>query len=354
MPVFRVIAIAIAKTLSKVFGLATMSFFGRMPSRDDDKIALIGVASLTWLPIALAIPIPALAELIIPFAPDDETLTRWIAIGLTVAVPLAVGTVVTRMHNNRGEGAGPAARRIVAGFWYTPVIGLTVAAIVVVVPVLKSSYLARRFTTMRIMVMLPSGSYDEALEHLVRCIREQDIDVEVTRPNPVIDRLFRVLAFVLGQVFGRDVADRMRMATGKDADGESFEVTVHPADLTIVGKQHIASKLHAIVADSLDERKMYLTWDDDSQALEDRLRQLRDRLDDGGVFEREEVEQLEDDLRELELEQEEWNAVRRSIYRLDRDLALARLEQVADDDEPVPAGDDGRVPAGDDVPLRAP
>jgi hypothetical protein len=73
MPIFRFVVYGIAKTLSKVFGLATMAFFGRMPSRDDDKLAGVGLIAVSWVPVVVAIFWPALAEFIIPFAPDDET-----------------------------------------------------------------------------------------------------------------------------------------------------------------------------------------------------------------------------------------------------------------------------------------
>ncbi len=39
MPPIRFTAFGTAKTLSKIFGLATMACFGRMPSRDDDQLA---------------------------------------------------------------------------------------------------------------------------------------------------------------------------------------------------------------------------------------------------------------------------------------------------------------------------
>jgi hypothetical protein len=329
VPLFRFIAMAIAKTLSKLFGLATITFFGRLPSRDDDRIALIGIVSLSWLPVLVAIVVPEVAEVIIPFAPDDEGTLRIIAISLAIVMPLAVGGTVARMHNNRGNGAGSAARHVVRGFWYSAVIGLTVAAIVVVVPVVKASYFVRRLTTRRLQLMISDGQYDRALDHICEVLADHDVHVEVTRPNRILERLFRVLSYILGDIFDRPVAEQMRELSCEDGDGGWVELTLHPADLTIIGEERAASRIFAIVADAIDVRVVHLTWDDEGLALEDRMRELFDAIDAGEQVADDDVDALIVELRELELDPPQWNAVRRNLYRLQLAAATAQVRSSA-------------------------
>jgi hypothetical protein len=327
--IFRFIAVGIAKTLSKVFGLATMSFFGRMPSREDDKIALVAIVSIGWIPIVVAMFLPEFAELIIPFAPDDDEVTRWLAIGLAVIIPLVVGVTVAMMRNNRRRGWRHMGIQVLMGYPYTAIIGGTVALVVIVVPLVKIAYLLRRFEVMRVLVMIESGSYEQALDHLVDRLEAHGIRVRVSRPHWSIDRLFRLLGWVLGRIFERDVADEMRVLRPEDEDihrDEWFEITLHATDMTIVGPQEIASRLHAILVDAMDERVLYLTWDDESQALEDRIRDARERLDAGEQVERAETAELVDGLSQLALGKEEWDAVRRLIYRLERDAEARRAD----------------------------
>jgi hypothetical protein len=330
MHVFRYVAIAIAKTLSKVFGLATMTFFGRLPSREDDKMSLVGVASLLWLPIFVAVFLPAFAETIIPFAPDDEELTRRIAIGLAVLIPIVVGVTVAMMRNNRGRGVGHTITQVLLGFPYTVIIGVTVTIVIVVVPLIKITYLIRRFEVMRVLVMIEPAAYQGALDHLRDRLEAHGVQVCVEDPNRLIGGPFRVLVWVLGRIFHREVTGEMRVLRPADPDthrDEWFEITLHATDVTIIGPQQVASRLHAILVDAMDERVLYLTWDDGSQELEDRIRRARQRLDAGEPVERSETEELVDDLADLALGKEEWDAVRRLIYRLERDAEVQRADR---------------------------
>jgi hypothetical protein len=340
VPIVRLVAMGIAKSLSKLFGLATVTFLGRLPSRDDDRIALVGIGALLWLSVVVAVFVPAWAEALIPFAPDDETITRGLAVGLTIVLPLAIGATVASMHNHRSDGWRGAVRHTLKGYYYAVTIGVTVAAIVVVVPLVKGHYLVKRFAVFRLMVMVPDGRYDAVLDHIVELLRGNGIqDVEVRRPNVALLWLFRRLAGLLGQVFDRPVAQEMRVLTGTDAEGGWFEVTLHSADITIIGRERVASWVHATLADGFDERLLYLTWDDASQAMEDRMRGYREQLDAGEEVDPEEVGELALELGQLHLDKEEWNAVRRAIYRLERDAERARCERVLSGDY----GPDGSV-----------
>jgi hypothetical protein len=328
----RFVAYGLAKTLSKVFGLATMAFFGRMPSRDDDRMALIGLAAITWIPVVAAIAYPPLGEFLIPFAPEDESLLRWMAIGLAVAIPAAVGALVASLHNHQDSSMRHRLLHVLHGFWYTPVIAFAVTGVIVIVPFVKTSHIVQRFDVQRLQVMIPEGTYDDALDHILASLRRRGIEAEVHEPSRAIGGMFRLLGFVLGHIFDRDVADRLLTVRGHDADGGWFEVNVHAADLSVVGKEKQACRVYAVLAEELDERQVYFTWDDDAQALEDRMRDLRSQLGSDEEPDLDEVRQLAEDLATLQLDTEEWNNIRRNLYRLERD-AYARAAGREDPEE---------------------
>jgi hypothetical protein len=318
VPIMRFVVYGIAKTLSKVFGLATMAFFGRMPSRDDDKLAAVGLLAVSWVPVVVAIFVPSLAELIIPFAPDDEALLRVIAIVLTVTMPLLIGILIGLLHNRQGDGPSRLAA-LAHGYWYTPVIGLTVVGVVLSVPLIKAGHIARRFEVRRLLVMIPAGTYQQVVDHAVETLRRRGLSADVAEPNVVLGTMFRILGYVLGHIFGRDVADEMVVIRGQDRDGDDYEVTLHAADITIIGRQRPAGRVYAVLAEELDEREVFFTWDDESQELEKQIREHRSTLEHGGQPDLEQVRQLAEDLAGLELDPEEWNNVRRLLFRLERD-----------------------------------
>lgn len=337
MPIVRFLTVGLGKMLSKVFGLATMSFFGRLPSRDDDRIALVGVLSLTWLSLLVASAWPSAAELFIPFV-DDEDLARLIAVALVVLVPLGVGFVVATMHNNRGSGLPDMLRYVLSGYLYVAVIGATVAAIVVTVPVLKASYIVRRFSVSRFMVMIPAGHYDTAVDRIRDILIEGDIEVSDEQVHPVISTLFRLLGWILGRVFDRDVADEMRALRGWQ-DGDWLEITVHAADISIIGSRRVVHLVRATLAEHLGDESVYLSWDDRSQALEDDINACRRRLQDGHPPDQHHLDDLVARLSTLQLDQEAWDAVRRLLYRLERDTARLIAGQDAAEDREDAAED---------------
>ena len=184
MPLVRFLVMGIAKVLSKVFGLATMTFFGRMPSRDADKMALVALLSLTWLVALAGVVFPDLAEML-PGMPEDEQLRRMIAVATAVVIPPVNGAIVSRVHNRDG-GLRDTLVQVAAGYPYTALIGGVVVGVVVAVPLVKANYLARRFETKHLMVLIPEGSYDEAYEHIIDLLESHGAHPERARANPLV------------------------------------------------------------------------------------------------------------------------------------------------------------------------
>lgn len=324
MPLVRFLVVGLAKLLSKVFGLATMTFFGRMPSRDADKMTLVALLSLTWLLAVAAIVYPDLAAML-PAVPDGDTARRLIAVGATVAIPIINGAIISRVHNRDG-GLRDTLGQLAAGFPYTATIGAVVVGVVVTVPLIKANYLVRRFETKHLMVMIPKGSYEQAYEHIFGLLASHGASPRRARANPMVRGMFHGLTFVVGRIFRRGVASDMRVIRGELGDGGWYEITVHATDLTILGTDTETSLLLPLLADELDERVLYFTWDDDSQAIEDRMRDCRERLEQGEQVDPEEVVDLVEQVRGLGLDKEEWDALRRNLYRLERDIYRARLD----------------------------
>ena len=318
MPLVRFIVMGLAKVLSKLFGLATMTFFGRMPSRDDDKMALVALLSLTWLTAVAAVLYPDLAEML-PGIPEDDTTRRLIALAVVLVLPLINGAIISRVQNRPG-GVVDTLVQLVAGYLHTAIIGAVVVGAVLVVPLVKASYILRRFETQHLMVMIPEGSYDDAYEHLIDLLEQHDASPERARANPFVRVMFRGLTFVVERIFRRSVASDMRVIRGELGDGGWYEITVHAADITMLGRDTETSMLLPVLADELDERVLYFTWDDASQAVEDRMGECRQRLEDGEDVDPSEVAELAEEVRGLGLDKEEWDALRRNLYRLERDI----------------------------------
>lgn len=329
MPVFRMVALAFAKTFSKLFGVATITFFGRAPTRDDDKLGIVGLLSLAWVFVVVAVFVPALAEVLFPFLPDDEAFVRGAAIAGAVVLPPIIGVILTRLEN-RDSGPRAVAREAVFGYPYAAVVGLLVIALVVVVPIVKVSYIFRMFDLKHIAVMIPPDKFRAVLDEIREALVAHGIEVEIRDPERPILWVFQGLAFVEGKIFRRSMTRRMKVLTGHIDGGDDrwFEVTVHATDISIIGRKAETTCIMAILSEDLDERNMYFTWDDSSQALEDRIAACQTAVERGEEVDEGDITRMCTELRELSLSSEEWNAVRRQLYRLERDFYRNQAEQV--------------------------
>jgi hypothetical protein len=327
MPFFRVVGLAIAKTFSKLFGLATITFFGRLPSRDDDKVGAIGLISISWLVVLAAIVFPPIGELIFPFL-DDEDVIRVLAIVLGIVLPLIVGALVHSVHNREDEhSARTLARDLIFGYGYAAIIGGLVAVLVLVVPIVKASYILRLFDLKHLAVMIRLDDYEETLEQIRGALARHGLETRVERPHWSIYWIFRGLSWIEGRIFRREVADQMHIVRGDIPNGDTFEVTLHATDISVLGSKKATSFVMAILAEELDEEHVYFSWDDASQELEDRIRAAQQRVyEDGEPTEDEEIDAICAELRELELSSEEWNAIRRQLFKLEAACLRCRTE----------------------------
>lgn len=346
VPLFRFLAVLFAKTFSKIFGFATIAFFGRVPSRDDDKVAVVGVLSLTWLVVLAAVVVPDLAELTVPGLSEDDETIRWLGVAGAVAIPALNGALISRMHN-QPDGTGALVRNVVRGYPYTAVIGGVVVALVVTVPIVRGSRILRRIDLEHIAVMVPDEVYDEVIERIHDAVTGIGLEAEITRPPAAIRRMFQALAWAEGSIFRREHAARKIRSVQGEIEGEPFEVVLHATDITIIGRRRESSRIAAALAEHLDHPGLYVSWDDEAQHVEDRIRDARGRVADDQPVERGEIEELREALRGLELSLEEWSAIHRRLCRLEIEH-LERQVDATDRGSDV-RRDDGALPA---APVR--
>ena len=262
MPVLRFVAVALAKSLSKLFGLATITFFGRQPSRDDDKVAAVGLGALVWLTAAVMTAFPVAAELSFPPLADDETLARWVGAVTTLAMPPVLGLVIALLHNRDG---GPSKlAHAVYGYGYAAVISVLVVALVIVVPVVKVSYIARRFELERMAVLIEQGRFEHVRDTLLEILEGHGATAQVERANPAIRWVFGGLTWIEGRIFRRGLSRDMAVIRGELDDLGWFEITLHATDITIIRRQPVSTRLVALLSEELDVRTVYFSWDDDS------------------------------------------------------------------------------------------
>ncbi|MTH53277.1 hypothetical protein GKZ89_07605 [Bacillus mangrovi] len=312
MLIQSIIAFA-SKALSKLFSFATASFLGRVPSRDDSKVSFIGVVSFYWLLVLITFIFPLATRSLIPFAPDNQIAVRIIAAALLAGIPLLNGWVTTRVENYSREKR-PYWKQILMGYPITIIMGFLVVSLVISIPIMKAPYFIHRYYLDTIKIMIKKEKFEDAFDQIKEILESCQIREE--KPPKLLQWQFKFLTWVHSEIFHMPMSREMRVIKGEDY-GQYFQIILYAHDIAITSDRKTATKLRSILAEELNEENLYFSWDEPSHEVEDAILDCKKRIQNGeklnpGVF-----SELAEKIKHTGLSQEEWNSIRRQIYKLE-------------------------------------
>ncbi|HET7615959.1 MAG TPA: hypothetical protein VFK27_03290 [Bacillales bacterium] len=217
-------------------------------------------------------------------------------------------------------------KQLMLGYPYTLVLGVLIVLIIIVIPIVKAPILIKRYKVENLKVMIRKGQYEAALSDIEEILQANGIDTKRKKPWQIMSTLFVALVWVLNSIFKRNMSKSMQNIVGTHRRN-SFEITVHATDISIAAKRDTTVEIMALLSESLEENHMYFSWDDHSQQIEDRIKQMRENHRNGKPLSQAEVDELAAQLRTLGLSKEEWNAIRRQLYRLECEFHRSRMEK---------------------------
>lgn len=323
MPLVRILMTGLAKVLSKVFSMATLTFFGRLPTQDSSKLSFMGLISLYWIYILVSVFFPALAEMLIPFIPEDETIIRGTSLALTLFLPLTLGYTSLKLENRDPNSS--VIKQLLMGYVYAFVLGFLSMVLVVVIPLIKIPSILKMHTQQQFAVMIRKGKYDDVMDEIKDILEKYEMKIEVHDPKKPVWLCFISLTYVLEHIFNKTIAKKMKNLV-VDVDGENVEVTVHATDISILGPKNETLQVKHILSEEIEPEHLYFSWDDSIQKIEDKLRELKNQQEKGKEIDLKTLQDATLNLRKAALENEDWNAIRRQIYKIERDYYLLKAK----------------------------
>jgi hypothetical protein len=309
-----------ARILNTAFAWATIALFGRVPSRQQLYLSVMAFGSMAWLISVIGIAFPSVATFLLAFV----TVPSWIrpawirlVMALTVLVcPLVVGGMsLVALHGaERPRTAAGRLRVVIRGYLVTIGLSLTLALLLLFVPVLRAQSALRRWTTAHVPVLVKAEDYAEVLGDLERALAAEGWRTMRTPASWML----RLPMYVFGAVAGRAiplVAERLTTLRALQ-----LEVTLHPSDLVISGPAALVMKARARLAERLAFSRLYMTWTGEAQQLEDRLRTLWLGSRGRATSSPQALRTIERDLRVAALPFEEWEVLFREALLLERHL----------------------------------
>jgi hypothetical protein len=312
------------RVLNTAFAWATIALFGRVPPRQQLYLSIMAFGSMAWLISAIGVAFPSVATFLLAFV----TVPSWVRPGwirlvmllTSLTSPLLVGGLCL-LALDPVERPGTTAARIKAalrGYPVTVGLSLTLAMLLVFVPILKVRAAMKRWTSTHVPVLVKPDAYFDVLHDLERALTADGWRAARVPASWTL----RIPLRVFGALAGRSVPFVAERLTTLRAD--RLEVTLHPSDLILSGPNGDVMRARARLAERLAFSRLYMTWTTEAQCVEDALRKLWlsfEVRNGGGREEEGRKHAIEHELRAAEVSYEEWEVLFRKLLLLERHLA---------------------------------
>ncbi len=326
--VFAFLGRQLGRVLSLAFTWATIVLFGRVPQNRQLYLSGMALTALLW-PIVLAgVAFPSFATFLLGFITVPDWLSPWVRVAmlvLAVVLPLVNGALSTRLPPEDSRPKGRAlATTILRGFPNSLALFVVLVWMMVVAPLGKIRALLRRWESVHVPIAVKLGGYDTVVQDLAGALSRTGIEVRRQRAHWAYELPGRVLA-----VLGGETVRSLVPAQLAEVVGDGFEMTLHPMDLSLVGRKKTLSHARAAIVRELTFTEAYQTWSKEAQTIEDRLMKAARGEDD--------LDAIGTELNERDFDFEEWEILYRLLLQVRLRVSATGTDAVESADEPKPA-----------------
>jgi hypothetical protein len=326
--IFAFIGRQLGRVLTLAFNWATIVLFGRVPQ--DRQLYLSGMAltALVW-PIVLAgIAFPSFATFMLGFFTVPDLVSPWVRLAmlvLAVILPLANGALSARLPDEGKRPRGRAlATTILRGYPNSLALFVVLVWMMVVAPLGQIRATFKRWEAAHVPIAVKPRGYDTVVRDLAGALDRAGIQVTRKRAHWAYELPGKVLA-----VLGGETVRALVPAELAELVGDGFEMTLHPMDLSLLGRKRTLSHARAAIVRELTYTEAYQTWSKEAEALEDRLIKAERGEDD--------LDAIGTELSELDFDFEEWEILYRLLLQVRLRVSATRTDAVEPTDERRPA-----------------
>jgi hypothetical protein len=312
---------AISRSASFLLGWATALFFGQIPGNKGRLVSVISLISVGWVilvggfgvPLLISAAAHALALVPRTFEVKSEHLA-----GLVLAIVLAAPVVaVVAELAGFGEGRSPPRwlQRILVSYPATASLGLSVLQMLFITPVITLLRLRQGRTLLQVPLLMRPGSSQEKLsEAVAHALHTLDVQtVERSRIHGPVGWPLRTVGYAARHLLGAFVrGEPVRLR----ADG--LELYAYATNVAVLGREGAAHRARAAIERELAFGEVYLTWSEQSQALEDELKRICEAAGNDLRVLVDELDQLQERVDSAPITSDEWNVLYRLRLQMER------------------------------------
>jgi hypothetical protein len=325
--IFAFIGRQLGRVLTVAFNWATIVLFGRVPQ--DRQLYLSGMAltALVW-PIVLAgVAVPSFATFVLGFFTVPDWAQQWVRLVmlvLAIVLPLVNGALSARLPDEGKRPRGRAlATTILRGFPNSLALFIVLVWMMVVAPLGQVRAIVRRWEAAHVPIAVKPGGYETVVGDLGGALDRAGIQVTRRRAHWAYELPGKVLA-----VLGGETVRALVPAQLAELVGDGFRMTLHPMDLSLLGRKKTLAHARAAIVRELTFTEAYQTWSKEAQALEDRLVKAARGEED--------LEAIGTELKERDLDFEEWEILYRLVLQVKLRVSVTGGDALESDEEPTP------------------
>jgi hypothetical protein len=186
-----------------------------------------------------------------------------------------------------------------------------------------------RLKTEHVPIKLKENGYETVLHDLRDALNKNGVPVREQELPWYLKPPVMVMSLLAKSIVQGLVTPGAKMLRGDNG----VSVVVHPTDLIITGPKTTAMHARAVITQRVPFTEAYLTWEEASQKIEDRVTDLWQQwratpaAGPGDIVARlQKIEELKAELNKVDLPFEQWEVAYRELLQLQDEIVSGRLQ----------------------------
>lgn len=318
MPFLPIVLLVLWQVLGRAaafaLGWATGLYFGQVPGKQGHALALISLLAAGWVVLLAGFGAPLLVGATLDWlgiVPRNFDVPWWVALGLGAALVLTPPLLAALSTWNDIHEDASVARwlsRVPVSYPATASLGAGVLQMVLFGPFLIVDRLRHKLILSQMSLTMKAGTDDDALKDAVAAsLHAMGVDhLRVEEARGFMAWPLRTVGFAVTHLLGAVVRGS---PVFMKADG--LRIYAYATNVAVIGPAPEVHRARAALEREVPFHGANLTWQEDSQRLEDQLLEAG-RGGHGIAAVRRRLERVQEEIDRASLAVDEWNL----LYRL--------------------------------------
>ena len=253
------------KIVLTIFGWATNIFFGKLPDKSKVWFYLMIFLSFIWIYCLLAKFFPSMLAIFTGYFPEKsftKVMSHILYIVCVIGIPPAVGALGAFIKGISREQKKLFIEWLLKGYWYSVVLGCSMAVILVCTPVIRIKRMLKHKTAKNISMGVAGKGNIRVMDEIIIALSNAGIKACKKVPSKIYSVPVKMMNGVMKVLFNY-VSDREFYVTGED-----LNIYINSSDIMIEGNPELIEKAQIAIVKAFVNNDIFLTESPVAQNIE--------------------------------------------------------------------------------------